>query len=429
LTRLRIGLITSWNERCGISEYSRCLASALERRGHKLTILGNYAVRPVDWARDGPNVIRFFHTGWHPPHVVGVDHELARRVIAHRRLDVLHLQYQNTICREPFLELLPSIVGRTPLVVTFHDPTFPRPFPTEVVKTAVFHNEEARRLSSDLPWKHTEVIPSGVDDVPDPGREVARARLGIQGSPVIATVGSRTDHLTVLEAMSHLLPDYPDLVYLVAAPLELPPAVLEALQSGPLAPHTQVVIGFPPREDILLRLHAADACVLYYAEPGVPGTSSAAARLGLAARRPLVVSDVSLMNDLPPDLKIPPGDPGALATRLRTLLEDITFRERHLALQETLWTAYTWDQVAARHERLYERLAARRSRRSRTRVTMIPLSRTRAMNTHSRGGGLGGHRSVHVVRPDVRGGGIQPQSRPGHATTRPSSDHIRQLRR
>lgn len=356
---LRIGLVTSWNERCGIAEYSRCLAAALVRRGNEVTILANCPAQPVSWAGDDASVCRFFLTEWHPAGLYNANVDQARRAIADRRIEILHIQYQNTIYRYPFVEVMPRLVEGVPTVVTFHDPTFPRHFPAGCVEAAVFHNEVAARLSADMSWKSCHIIPPGILNPGDPGKDEARACLGIESHHVLATIGVRTDHPRVLAAIARLLPDYPDLVYLVAAPPELPPASYNELQHGPYASRVRLLVGFPPLEELLIRLHAADICIFYYPELGVEGTSSAAARLGIGARRPVIVSDVSLMRDLPHELKVPYGDPAALAARIRAIWQEAGLAERLLSIQELLIAEHNWDETAARHEGLYHQVLNR----------------------------------------------------------------------
>ena len=93
MTPIRIGLITTWNARCGIAEYSRYLATALAGQGVGVAVLASYPVRVPGGAVDGKEVWRFFFTGWHQER--GVDLELALRVTREQKLDLLHLQYQN----------------------------------------------------------------------------------------------------------------------------------------------------------------------------------------------------------------------------------------------------------------------------------------------------------------------------------------------
>jgi hypothetical protein len=45
--QLRIAMITTWNTRCCISEYSRRLTEALADLGHNITILASYPVKPT----------------------------------------------------------------------------------------------------------------------------------------------------------------------------------------------------------------------------------------------------------------------------------------------------------------------------------------------------------------------------------------------
>src|SRR5687767_13574416 len=90
---LKIGLLSSWNTRCGIAEYSRSLVEAMRRRGDLRVLVfgsrnfGGLAVRP--YAED--EVPSMDIQAWHPDKEMALDVEL----ILEAGLDVLHIQYSN----------------------------------------------------------------------------------------------------------------------------------------------------------------------------------------------------------------------------------------------------------------------------------------------------------------------------------------------
>ncbi len=354
---LRVGLITTWNARCGVAEYSRALVGALRARGHTVVVLANYPVNPVPWGADDGGVYRFFYTGWHRER--GVDAELAGRVVAGHALDVLHLQYQNFIYPGDFLPVLRRLSLYAPLVATFHDAGVPGDFPRDAVARAIVHSPVTARL---LGWRGAAVIPIGIHDLPAPPAAEARRRLGLGARPVLCSLGlGRTDYRAVLGVVRDLVPRYPRLLYAVLGPEGYAEAVQRAARDLGVAEHVRALGGFFPLRVLFAWMHAADAVLFYFPETGIEGVSSSSARLGIAARRPVVVSDVGWTRDLPDELKVPYGDAGALRERLVRILEDEAFRRDLLARQERLIREASWARVAERHEAVYRQAVAARS--------------------------------------------------------------------
>ncbi len=355
---LRVGLLTTWNERCGVSEYSRALAGALRARGHAVAVLANHPANPVPWAGavgSERGVHRFFYTGWHRER--GADAGLAPRVAEELRLDLVHLQYQNFIYPADVLPVLDLLADRVPLVATFHDAGVPPEFPRHRVTRAIVHNAVTARM---LAWPGAAVVPIGIHEVPAPPVEEARRRLGVSSRPVLCSLGlGRTDYRAVLAALGRVVPRYPDLLWVVLGPEGYTDAVSVAAAAAGLARHLRPLGGFHPLPVLFAWLHAADISLFYFPETGIEGVSSSSARLGIAGRRPVVASDVGWLGDLPAELKVPPGDPEALSHRLFRLLEDPGFRQRVLARQEELIRHQGWSRAAARHEEIYRETLAR----------------------------------------------------------------------
>lgn len=357
---LRIGLITTWNSVCGVAEYSRALAGALRARGHSVVILSSHPVNPVPGGSDGDAVYRFFYTGWHRER--GAEADVVLRAVARHALDVLHLQYQNFIYPGEFLPVLRRLSACAPLVATFHDAGVPGEFPRERVARAIVHSPVTARL---LSWPGTAVIPIGILDVPAPPVHRARARLGIASRHVLCSVGlGRTDVYPVLEAVRGLLPRYPDLLYVVLGPEDYARRVRQAAHEFGVAHHVQAHGGFFPLQTLFEWMHAADMTVFYFPETGVEGVSSSSCRLGIAARRPVIATDVGWTRDLPGDLKIPYGDLQALRERIIRIFEDPGFREALLGRQEWLIRETNWARTAERHEAVYRAVTKGPGRRS-----------------------------------------------------------------
>jgi hypothetical protein len=281
--RLRIGLLSTWNTRCGVAEYSRHLATALRRRENvELTVFGsrNFGERIVapyeDWATPVFDV-----QVWHPEHRFDLDVES----ILERDLDVLHVQYNNLFYdRRRLIELLRRFPGVTAL--TFHDKGGVLAFPTRVPDLLYAHRQDVgvgpRRL-----------IPQGIDLRP----------------PVVKTFGLGRSRADVIAAICE--------------------------RNGWDFQHSFGEDRWLESEELRAWVRDCDAIVLWYDEDRRSG-GSAGAPLAIGTRRPVFVNDTEWFRDLPertPNLR-KLNSPEQLEAALRELFANPYAEER------------TWERVA-----------------------------------------------------------------------------------
>jgi hypothetical protein len=244
---LRVGLLTTWNTKCGIAEYSRHLANALRRQpGLDLTVLGsrNYGDRAVrdyeDWAMPVFDV-----QAWHPRMDYGIDVD----AILAQDLDVLHIQYSNLFFhRRPLVRLMRRFPGVVAL--TYHDKVVPKStFPYGLPDLLYAHRE-------DVGVGPRKLIPQGVEVYPP---VVKTFGLGKSRGDVIAGVCERNgwDFKSSFGEQRWLESD-----------------------------------------ELHRWLRDSDAIVLWYDEDPTSG-GSAAAPQALATRRPVFVNDTEWFRDLP----------------------------------------------------------------------------------------------------------------------------------
>jgi anaerobic selenocysteine-containing dehydrogenase len=281
---MRIGLLTTWNTRCGIAEYSRHLATALRREDDvELTVLGsrNFGDRAVapyeDWA-----VPVFDVQPWHPERRLDLDVE----TILELDLDVLHVQYSNLFYnRHRLVELLRRFPGVTAL--TYHDKCVSRAFPYRLPDLLYAHREDVgigpRRL-----------IPQGID----------------LRRPVVKTFGLGKSRLDIIGEVCE--------------------------RNGWGFEHSFGEDRWLASDELFDWLRDSDAIVLWYDEDLSSG-GSAGAPLAIGTRRPVFVNDTEWFRDLPEHTsnlrKL--HSPEQLEEALRELFADAYADER------------TWDRVAA----------------------------------------------------------------------------------
>jgi anaerobic selenocysteine-containing dehydrogenase len=243
---LRVGILSTWNTRCGIAEYTRHLVAALRRQGDvEVTVLAsrNYDERAVapyeDWA-----VPVFDVQVWHPAHKFDLDVE----TIMEHELDVLHVQYSNLFFdRARLIELLRRFDGVTAL--TYHDKPGALAFPYKLPDLLYAHREDVgvgpRRL-----------IPQGID----------------LRRPVVKTFGLGRSRLDIIAAVCE--------------------------RGGWDLQHSFGEDRWLESEELFAWLRDCDAIVLWYGENRNSG-GSAGAPLAIGTRRPVFVNDTEWFRDLP----------------------------------------------------------------------------------------------------------------------------------
>jgi hypothetical protein len=280
---MRIGMLSTWNTRCGIAEYSRHLVDALRRQGDaQVSVLssrnfGERAVAPLEeWAAPAFDV-----QIWHPEHRFGLDVE----TILEHELDVLHVQYSNLFYdRARLIELLRRFPGVTAL--TYHDKGGVRSFPYELVDLLYAHRE-------DVGVGPRHLIPQGID----------------LRQPVVKTFGLGKSRVDIIAGVCE--------------------------RNGWSFQHSFGDKRWLDSEELFAWLRDCDAIVLWYDGDHRSG-GSAGAPLAIGTRRPVFVNDTEWFADLPERTanlrKV--HTPKELETGLREVLSDPYAEER------------TWDRVA-----------------------------------------------------------------------------------
>jgi hypothetical protein len=281
---LKVGLLSSWNTRCGIAEYTGHLARAMRRRGDvELTVFGSRNVGDRAVHEYGPGEVPAFEVQiWDPDRSYGLDVE----AILAADLDVLHIQFSNLFYnRRRLLELMRRFPGV--LALTYHDKIVSRTtFPHTLPDLLYAHREDVgigpRRL-----------IPQGIDVHP----------------PVVKTFGLGKSRDDIISAVCE--------------------------RNGWRFESSFGEKRWLEAEELYRWLRDCDAIVLWYDEDLTSG-GSAAAPLAIATRRPTFVNTTEWFRDLPERTatlhKV--ADVEELERAMRAVLDDPFAQER------------SWDRVA-----------------------------------------------------------------------------------
>jgi hypothetical protein len=243
---MRIGILSTWNTRCGIAEYSRHLVDALHRQGDvEVTVFssrnfGERAVAPYeDWVAPAFDV-----QVWHPRHRFDLDVERILKC----QLDVLHIQYSNLFYdRARLIQLLRAFPGVTAL--TYHDKGGVWAFPYELVDLLYAHRH-------DVGVGPRRMIPQGID----------------LRRPVVKTFGLGKSRLDIIAPVCE--------------------------RNGWDFQHSFGEDRWLDSEELFTWLRDCDAIVLWYDDDHRSG-GSAGAPLAIGTRRPVFVNDTEWFRDLP----------------------------------------------------------------------------------------------------------------------------------
>ncbi len=296
---LNVGLLSSWNTRCGIAEYSRHLAEALRRRGNiRVLVFGsrNFGARDVR-PYEADELPSMDIQAWHPDKEMALDVE----PILEAGLDVLHIQYSSLFYnRRRLVQLMRRFDGL--LALTYHDKAIGRAFPWQIADLLFAHRE-------DVGIGPRQLIPQGIDIRP----------------PVIKTfgLGGKARDVDVIASICE--------------------------RNG-----WQLETSFGRRtwlesEELRRWLRDCDAIVLWY--PDLPTSGgSASAPLAIGTRRPVFVNDTRSFSDLP-----------ERTNNLRKVStpEELESAMRHELVDEYA-EARSWDHVASSIVDAYRQALAKR---------------------------------------------------------------------
>lgn len=353
----RLAMVTSWDSRCGIAEYSRYLLGAIraQRPGLQIEVLSS----PLEniWR----NSLVPAKACW-----TGTDDRLEglRRELARGRFDAVHFQFNFGFFD---LERLAGLIGELKqsgktVLITFHATA-----DTKVNGKLV----SLRTISSALQFVDVIFVHSRADrsrladfgirgnvrfthhgNVQFPLEDSGlRQQLGISFKPAIGTFGFLLPHkglLELLHALHILRQEFPNIGLLAQCALHHDPVsrqfeqrVRAAVSDLNLSSAVLLSTEFLSPEEAVLLLQMADVLVMPYGQ--TTESSSAAVRFAIAAGRPVITTQQEIFDDVrQAAYQIADNDPERLAQAIRTILtdaqlaEDLSQRVRAYA-QQACW--------------------------------------------------------------------------------------------
>lgn len=314
---IKFALMSSWNIRCGIAEYSRHLANSLEAKGLDLRIIANSnATGEVVNSYLLEDITKNVYPLWHYDYRTWRDTEIDRngifRLLRQEAITKLNIQYHpGFFNQEVLLDFIKQCIqAEIEVTITFHNSkdVYPETFAQMgklKIKIVVHTLEDKRRLDNQG-IHNVYYIPHGVLDFSDESVNDSREKLGIVGDPVIGSFGFLRQYkgvLELIEAVGILRNDYPDIRLLGLNSLYPSEDSFQYYQQcnkriEELELHTNITLltDFLPIEDAIKYLHTTDIIVLPYYDS--KEGASGAGNIAIASRRPLLVSNSEIFAEI-----------------------------------------------------------------------------------------------------------------------------------
>jgi glycosyltransferase involved in cell wall biosynthesis len=309
--KARLGLVSTWNTKCGVAEYTKYLIEQLSDKTD-FTLLANYEISNKLIRKDKPNVIRCWDTYFD---------NLNRlyQEIKERELNIVHFQFNFGFFE---LKALMTLIKKLKManiksVITFHSVD-----ETNVMgkKVRLEDIKEDLKLVDEI-WVHTAndviklslmginenviQIPHGNKVFPNIEKETIREGI-FSNSKIISTFGFFLPHKGILEtiiALSKLIKKYPDMLFLVVSSL-YPDTISKKyyeqckrkVENRCLKRNVLFFTDYLEEDEIIELLQASDIVVMPY--KGTKESSSAAIRFALASHRPVIATNAQIFDDL-----------------------------------------------------------------------------------------------------------------------------------
>jgi glycosyltransferase involved in cell wall biosynthesis len=352
--RLRLAVMSTWETRCGIADYSRFLVEALPPSVEWKI----YAEASSCGVPDSARVARNWHYGL-------PDVESLKKTLLKDRPDVLLVQHNPSFFREDGIEKLSKLRDATgiPIAMTLHAGSGLRVTPEFSPILDTFDRIYVHR-ASDAVWLRDRgcrveatVIQHGTLEFPDRSIAEARERAGFpKDAFMVAHFGYLRPHkgtLELIEAFDILAPYFPALRLLLRC-AEYPSGDSRAyraicdrrISASPF--HLRIHASFQhlPIEQVGVLLQAADVTALPYWS--TRESSSAAVRTAISARRPVLVSASPIFEDLDAAAEIAADcSPHPLANAIKRLMLDGDLLHRATERVRSLARHSAWHHVAA----------------------------------------------------------------------------------
>ena len=362
--RPRLAMITSWDARCGIAEYTRYLLTAATQ--HRAAIQVQVLSSPTEglW-RDSIIPARVCWTGTED------SLENLRSELDRGHFDAVHFQFNfGFFDLDRLAKVIRELKDSGKIVLTTFHSTADNMIRGRLVSLGavapalqqldlifVHSVVDQKRLAEFGVINNVKVIHHGnvLFPVEDAG---LRKELGVPFNPVIGTFGFLLPHkgiLELLQALHILRSEFPNIGLLAQCALHHDPisrqfevTVREAIGKLDLGSAVLLSTEFLAAEEAVLFMQMADVLVLPYGR--TMESSSAAVRFAIAAGRPIITTQEKIFEDVrEATYQIPGNDPELLAQAIRNVLTDATLARQLSHRARQFAQEASWQNVATKY--------------------------------------------------------------------------------
>lgn len=364
----KVAMVTSWNNKCGIAEFTRMQCEAMQSRVD-FRIYPNYGVRLLK--PDEPNVE---HRVWHS--AFKGDLSALKKALDQSDCEVVHFQFNfGFFDLQQLSDLIDYFYGKKRIVITFHktkdtDVGGKKASLRKIVSSLnkcyrlVVHQDEDEKvlLKFGVKQELIEKIPLGQIVYPDEEKKSVRAQLGISGQVVLGSYGFLLPQKGILEnirALPALKEKYNDILYIVVCALhesEVSKRYLadckKTVEKLHLQENVRFVTDYLSNEESVRYLHACDVLLMTY----LPSMESAsgAIRLCIAAQRPVITTKQEIFEEFADcTWQIRENAPGMVAEAVWKMLNK-TVEQEYLQKIKDRIAETSWEKTSKKYLEIYK---------------------------------------------------------------------------
>lgn len=364
--RPRVAMVTTWNNKCGIAEYTRFQCEAMRNMAN-FTIYPNYG---VELLRPDEGYVQ--RRSWHSA-FSGDMNELCK-ALENGNEEIIHFQFNFGFFKlEELAKTIRQLYARKRIIITFHKTKDGDVNGTIVslrsIRDAlnlcwrlVVHQSEDKKvlISFGINPDIIEIIPLGQIVYDKRDKKQVQNELGLKRSLVLGSYGFLLPHKGILEnikAVELIRKQYPDVLYIPCCALHDSPesrnyydTCAQYVNKHGLAQNVVFVTDFLELEESMVLLQACDVLLMNYLPTGE--SASGAVRFCVAAQRPLITTQQAIFDEFKDcTMQITEVNPGKIAEMVYTVLQQ-DCRDMMQRMREYVEKS-NWESVAGKFDRLY----------------------------------------------------------------------------
>lgn len=350
LKKQKLAVITTYNSKCGIAEYSRDLYPLIEGAFEDVRYFANSDAEIV--FKDNEKIIRTWEYS-------EKDFTSTLSEIDKFGPNVVHIQYNGPFYSlDSLSHLVKELKKREKKVLlTIHSiPEVNLKKYTEDlsrVDKIIVHSQKDFEKLKQGGINNAKILTHGVKVFSDENKEKLRQKLEINHTPIIASHGLIHENkglLETIDALKILKNDYPEILFLsinaVNTDNSTSSAVFnqmkEKVTENNLEDNVIFVSDFIEKQEIIKLLHIADLIVLPYSD--LQEGASGAVRYSFASQRPVIISNSAIFSDLGDvGYRINDNKPQTIAEGVKILLSDNNLYQKELAKVQKYVEENSWE--------------------------------------------------------------------------------------